>query len=1411
MRNGLDILEKHMKSMKLAAVATMVWAAAGCAVAVKDIDRTQPDYYPKSYFTGTWYMRPTVIDAQYNQAMLFEGLEGGLEKVRWEIQEKQLVAFRAYEAIPNSEENPGSHTPVAIFAIKDHLDVKRDYNAQNGIETNVIVENTVDRPWWERDFVRVDWSANLVPDYDLAGFAQFYGAVNLAINQTGDRYEVEQPRISENYVDVVTRSYLYPDVAVYWMMGQQYDLLEPSIADIRWSFSKVEDRGYDPLLYPDYLPVKVKYRYARQAAGGTNVPCTPSADDRTCVLYGGAPSSGPDDGTCASHSETPTANWNGTALCAQETTLEQDCFCTGAATELLVNGNGNICDSRVGATPDPEDCYAINYPIFEKFGFFRTLRVPYDWERGYTFNGRIYLANRWHIWERSRTADGSVIPEADRVPRPVVYYTNPEFPADLMPEAQSIAADWDVPLRETVAELKGVPQSSVPQMFQIRRNSCNADNVKQFAADHDLDDVLMDAVGGAELVASGNLKRACTALEVATRGRSDGDRFEWQRVGDVRYSFMHWVHKPQLAGPLGYGPSSADPETGEIISANAYIYGGGIDTYANFAADVVQLLNGEVAPQEFLAGDNVVEEISMGRAKVNERLSKRSTRQLMNRMADLEARMGDSYLPRLPSQQDLNHADPASATWRKDQNNRLSLMAPFAAQHLISDDMLRAFAGPEQYQPGGQLTPKALELANPAKWGRFTDFNRASAKFDPAAEAEDDTMGVLNREGRVERFLAERTIEYGSMIAEPAVYGLALSLRGKSREEVVRHARKEIFRAVEAHEVGHTLGLRHNFAGSSDPMNFQRSFWEEQDPALNPASRKWDYAYSSIMDYHQRFNSDWAGIGPYDRAAIKFGYGQLMEVFDERDGDFVPNTYFDFATSVLDYSDLPRVLSGTNVDDAFEGAYYDALSGRTDVVELPPTVVANVDNMYKRRNVPFQEVWKDYNADLLPSWVNGQYRPDYENQMHTVPYQFCSDLYAWGGNLTCNRYDMGGNIQEIVKHAKDMYSGYYLFNNFRRDRHTFLGGPMTFSVGSYLNRLYSRTYQPMLNSFRYFFYYRRSSLRMYPLVADWSAAALNGLNFFAEILENPEPGSYCQKFGRYTRSGCTSSDERITIPVGAGRYFGTNWTNEYYYKATRIGSYWDKWMAVLALTDSQFFLVRDFSSLFDRGAFSITYYRVYEKEMTDLFKSMVEGDLGTFSAGVQQEPETGQWQVIPRPVVSLDTQTAPSLPQIQATTSWTLQKTSALYAMLGFTSSVDRRMDFSRRARITYAGASDDPIYDGFQEAEIMTFTDPATHLTYRAAPVGGLDAPGYRLVQETRTLHDTSWVPAQQGLEQAQVDLDAVIANNASTPEELNAAITARDDAQANFSNIDRALREQIELVEYMRVLGFYLHRYAD
>ena len=110
-----------------------------------------------------------------------------------------------------------------------------------------------------------------------------------------------------------------------------------------------------------------------------------------------------------------------------------------------------------------------------------------------------------------------------------------------------------------------------------------------------------------------------------------------------------------------------------------------------------------------------------------------------------------------------------------------------------------------------------------------------------------------------------------------------------------------------AHEIGHTIGLRHNFEGSADPLNFFSQYWDvttDDRYQSGATTNNKELRYSSIMDYHQRFNSDFGGVGIYDKAAIAFGYGQLVEIFDQRASSFVPTQWYN-NLGLFDYDDLP--------------------------------------------------------------------------------------------------------------------------------------------------------------------------------------------------------------------------------------------------------------------------------------------------------------------------------------------------------------------------------------------------------------------------------------------------------------------------------------------------------------------------
>ena len=74
------------------------------------------------------------------------------------------------------------------------------------------------------------------------------------------------------------------------------------------------------------------------------------------------------------------------------------------------------------------------------------------------------------------------------------------------------------------------------------------------------------------------------------------------RIGDLRYSTLHWVDVDTEAGLLGYGPVGADPLTGEVISGKAYVYGAAVGTWAGYAVDVIRYFNGDLEFETLVTG-----------------------------------------------------------------------------------------------------------------------------------------------------------------------------------------------------------------------------------------------------------------------------------------------------------------------------------------------------------------------------------------------------------------------------------------------------------------------------------------------------------------------------------------------------------------------------------------------------------------------------------------------------------------------------------------------------------------------------------------------------------------------------------------------------------------------------------------
>ena len=1258
------------KVFRAGAVVALLAGAIGCA-GKEDIDRSQPDKIAKAIFFNDdgsakqFYYRWTIVDVPPTNGWVYEGTQGPMDKITFKITSDQLIGYRAYDYAPGTENaiNGGANNtdaPVVSFKITSHFDVKREYNPGTGEQTNVISENTTDRDWSQRAYMRVDWStdklANPLMDISLqptASGSGLPGAANVG-NAAVSEVELTNPGraiYTKDYLDVTIQAQATPDYEACIKLAAPDDVgpwsCGPAKVSLRHSFAAVKDTGYQPLEYPDRQPLLDAKGKPISVVWANDGPH--SCDDSTL--------------------------------------------------------------SQTGGTFSGADCTRVGADEFSKFGFFRTVRQYYDRRLGATELSRKYLANRWNIWDKAVDKDANGNPKTNpdgsvaHLPRQIPYYLNVEFPDDdqmLLDNAKQVVSEWNDAMKRTVAGLQSAAKAlakskasdgvvaeadvitaaaSVPDIFVLKQNTCNVAGVKTFLAGHP-DLVKLVKVQTASVspavdpdnVTKSNLVPICTALEALTQSLPDTDqnKFAWQRNGDLRYSFVYWVDRPQgsSSAPLGYGPSSADPETGEIVSATLYLYGAALDTYTQFAADSVDLLNGKVSANDLLSGkriSDILKETAANRQQRDAFVLTPEARDYAHALASSGGVPG--------ARPGLNSASPGAVS--STSSSRLVTVDPLGVdaklaalkgtpleQQMMTEDILAAFV--PGYIPGRtnlqDIAAADLAKASPVNW-----------MSESARQARRDRAQKLAVNGCV------LTADF----ADDAILGTALQLADLSGDALFKTLRAKIFRGLADHEMGHTMGLRHNFAGSTDALNYGKQYW---DIRTNVAPADWsknsldEHQYSTVMDYGARFNTDVAGLGRYDYAAIRFGYGQLLDIMPNATSAANQLSYDLFFG---DYTKIPDMVGGV---------------AQVDETAIMPYGVA-VDNL--------QQGYRDLATN------GGRFSIFPER-----PYKFCSDEFE--GNLDCKQWDKGANQQEIVNNVIDLYKNYYVFNGYQRGR-------LTWSIDAYMNRLSGRYFNRFSEAFQFYYFFGDSFSGSF-LSDDLLSAAMLSLNTLGEVLETPEPGLHCatdvspdvlsisQGIGNQT---CHNDAPEMTISVPDGRPYYIDFSDDYYYRITRAGSLYEKLAALIALTSTQsrFFRVDNFA---DQDRYSINYYRLFKDQMLNLLSGVIRNDPtaygGYVSSGIYKpapvvDPNTFGKATYPMPEYML-----PGAKRVDTPVNKTIRYYALGLSLAQLDSTWDSTLDFATYTNVTLKGSNDDVTYA--PGAPVVEFTDPTSHLTYRAAQI---------------------------------------------------------------------------------------------
>lgn len=316
--------------------------------------------------------------------------------------------------------------------------------------------------------------------------------------------------------------------------------------------------------------------------------------------------------------------------------------------------------------------------------------------------------------------------------------------------------------------------------------------------------------------------------------------------GDIRNSMIVLVEDPVASSVIGYGPQTEDPVTGEIISARTIMFYGTIKaglkhTYddiinakreARLAAVSQPAANKAVAPKLTLA-PNLMAQVQ-GKIKTGKTFGVNMSIERSNQMKAAAAKIA---------------AEKAAAAGSKGSavgsesfvNNNLS-----AKVAKIKGD-LKGYTKTQNDLYSAKDLKTKFKYLNEVKNCAF----RSNAADGLSTTISQKLMDKFSDDAKLWKDLSESEKQAAMDIILPEVWIPTL-----------------------IHEIGHNLGLRHNFQGSEDKENF---FTAEE-----LAARNIDHVipFSSVMEYGDDLKA-LTVLGKYDIAALRFGYNREVDLVDE--------------------------------------------------------------------------------------------------------------------------------------------------------------------------------------------------------------------------------------------------------------------------------------------------------------------------------------------------------------------------------------------------------------------------------------------------------------------------------------------------------------------------------------------------
>ncbi len=304
------------------------------------------------------------------------------------------------------------------------------------------------------------------------------------------------------------------------------------------------------------------------------------------------------------------------------------------------------------------------------------------------------------------------------------------------------------------------------------------------------------------------------------------------KVGDIRSNVVHIVPEASKAGLLGFGPSTSNPLTGEILSAYTIMYPGVAQMGVGIAWDeLAELYNRKALARPYDVDQYEIQSASQYSGSQVQGFENtvldqpESITNLKKEISIAQAQLATEHTIDLPSEDEAYSEEKLAK-----EKERL--------ENMIANNMFPAeFSGLSSSLAANKTDITELDFFEE---GLFVDVNV------PVEARKLKAWSDLNLEQKAKISHAISTHQYLTTLV---------------------------------HEIGHNLGLRHNFKGSFDSDNF---YTEKQAKSLD---LKGVSATSSIMDYTPSEINVHPAFGLYDRAALRFAYQRQVAVHEKVDED----------------------------------------------------------------------------------------------------------------------------------------------------------------------------------------------------------------------------------------------------------------------------------------------------------------------------------------------------------------------------------------------------------------------------------------------------------------------------------------------------------------------------------------------